>query len=86
MKTNIVWTTDSQGIQIPKALLDQSGIGGDVELVLRPGEIVIRAVSKAREGWEEAARWLGSEEIDEETREWLDAPLNSSEDEEWEWD
>ena len=85
MRTRIVAIGNSQGIRIPKPLLEQSGLVGDVVLEVRPGEIVIRAPRMPREGWEEAARLMAAEEDDEELKDWLDLP-NSWDDEEWEWE
>jgi antitoxin MazE len=51
MKARIIRIGNSQGIRIPKPLLEQSGLGEDVELEVMANQIVIRAASHAREGW-----------------------------------
>ena len=56
MKTNIVSIGNSQGIRIPKILLEQSRLSGEVELEVRGESIVIRPARKPRENWEEAFR------------------------------
>jgi antitoxin MazE len=53
-RTNIVQIGNSQGVRIPKPLLEQSGLGGDVELEVRRGEIRIRKAKRLRQGWDDA--------------------------------
>jgi antitoxin MazE len=45
---------NSQGIRIPKLLLEQSGIKEHVKIEVRDGQITIAPADRAREGWEEA--------------------------------
>ena len=52
--TRIVQIGNSQGVRIPKPLLEESGLSGDVELEVRAGEILIRAARSTRSGWDEA--------------------------------
>ena len=53
MKTRIVRIGNSQGVRIPRPLLEQSGLGDEVELEVQDGQIVIRAVQRhPRAGWE----------------------------------
>ena len=54
VKTRIIKIGNSQGIRIPKPLLEQSGLQGEVELKVEENRIVIQAVSHPRRGWEEA--------------------------------
>jgi antitoxin MazE len=60
LKTRIVRIGNSQGIRIPKPLLEQSGLGEEVELEVRSDEIVIRAASRARAGWDEAFQGMAA--------------------------
>ena len=82
MKARIVRIGNSQGIRIPKPLLEQSGLGDEVELEVLPDQIVIRAASRARAGWDEAFRAMAAEGDDE----LIDsAPPSAWDDEEWAW-
>ena len=54
VKTRIIKIGNSQGIRIPKPLLEQSGLQEEVELKVEENRIVIQAVSHPRRGWEEA--------------------------------
>jgi antitoxin MazE len=54
IQTQIVEIDNSQGIRIPKSLLEQIGISEAVEIEVHGDRIVIRAAQKPRCGWEEA--------------------------------
>jgi antitoxin MazE len=56
MRTHIVKIGNSQGIRIPKPLLDQTGIIDDVELEVEKTQIIIRPTSSPRTGWDTAFR------------------------------
>ncbi len=53
MRTNIIRIGNSQGIRIPKILLEQSHLGTEVDLEVENEKIVIRSASRTRQGWEE---------------------------------
>jgi antitoxin MazE len=61
MKTRIIKIGNSKGIRIPKALLDQSRLGEEVELRIEGEEIVIRPLNRTRGGWEEAFQRMAQE-------------------------
>jgi antitoxin MazE len=82
MKSRIIRIGNSQGIRIPKPLLDQTGLAGDVELEVRAGEIVIRPARTNRAGWSAALQSMAEAGDDE----LLEALTESEWDrEEWEW-
>jgi antitoxin MazE len=80
MKTQIIQIGNSQGIRIPKVLLEESRITGDVDVKLHPEGILIRNAQMPRAGWEDAFRTMAENEDDEliggdvstkfETKEW----------------
>lgn len=55
-KTRIVRIGNSQGIRVPKPLLDQAQLPEEVELYAEPGRLIVRAARGPRYGWAEAAR------------------------------
>jgi antitoxin MazE len=55
MKTRLIRIGNSWAVRIPKALLRQTGLAGEVQIEARGAEIVIRA-RLSREGWDEAFR------------------------------
>lgn len=65
MKTRIVRIGNSQGIRIPKPLLDQSGISDEVELKVEDDRIIIRSSARPRAGWAEAFRAMAEKGDDE---------------------
>ena len=54
MKTRIVRIGNSRGVRIPKLLLEQTGLDGEVDISVRDDGLMIRPARKAREGWEAA--------------------------------
>ncbi len=53
-KTRIVQVGNSQGIRLPKAMIELTGIKENIEIEVRDNQIVITAASKARKGWGDA--------------------------------
>jgi antitoxin MazE len=83
MKAKIVRIGNSRGIRIPKPLLEEAGLVGEVEIVVEDNALVIRPVAAAREGWAEAAREAAERGDDG----LLDEQVSTRFDiEEWEWD
>jgi antitoxin MazE len=84
MKTQIVRIGNSQGIRIPKPLLQQTGLHGEVEITAEDDTLVIRPAKKPRDGWDEAFREmarLGDDALVDDA-----LPSSSSwDEEEWEW-
>lgn len=60
MRARIIKIGNSQGIRIPKPLLEQVGIGEDVELAIENKRIIILPVSNPRESWDEAFRQMAA--------------------------
>jgi antitoxin MazE len=83
MNARIVRIGNSQGVRLPKPLLEQAGLGVDVRIHAEPGRIVIEPATKARAGWAEAARLMHERGDDE----LLDPPTPTRfDEEEWEWE
>jgi antitoxin MazE len=51
VRTHLIQIGNSQGIRIPKALIEQAHLSGDVEIVVQESQLVVRAVSRPRAGW-----------------------------------
>ena len=82
MKTQIIQIGNSQGVRIPKVLLEDSRIISDVDLELHADGILIRNAQKPRSGWDEAFKSMAENEDDE-----LAAgdPSTAFEKKEWQW-
>ena len=84
MKTHIVRIGNSQGIRIPKPLLEQTGLQGEVEITAQDGSLVIRPLKQPREDWGAAFQEMAQRGDDA----LLDAAaptLSTWDEEEWEW-
>ncbi len=82
---NLVRIGNSQGIRIPKALIEQARLEDkELKLQIVKDGLLVSPSKKPREGWKEAIEASlsvqGKEPLD---GEWLDASLVS--DHEWEW-
>jgi antitoxin MazE len=56
MKTRIVKIGNSQGVRIPKLLLERSNLAEEVELEAEDNRIIIRSTRHPRQDWERAFR------------------------------
>ena len=84
MRARIVRIGNSQGIRIPKPVLEQTRLRDEVEIKVKGDQIVLSPVSEPRAGWAEAFREMARQRDDK----ILDAPLpslTSWDVEEWEW-
>ena len=84
VRTRIVKIGNSQGIRIPKVLLEQSGLGEHVELEVQAGQIIVRVGKHPRQGWDEQFR-LMAEQGDDQLLDGDGASLSQWDEEEWEW-
>ena len=83
MKTQIVTIGNSQGVRIPKILLEQNKLKTDVELEICTDGILIRDARKVRENWDEAFK-LMAENGDDELLEFGEIS-NEFDETEWQW-
>ena len=83
IKTRIVRIGNSQGIRIPKILLDQANFGNEVELEVQENRIVIRSSKTSRHGWEEQFRMMAEQGDDQLLDEAVQ--LSSWDEEDWAW-
>jgi len=61
VKTQIIKIGNSRGIRIPKLLLDQVGLGAEVEIAVQRDQLVIRPASRPRDDWDEQFRAMAEE-------------------------
>ncbi|MGH8770209.1 MAG: AbrB/MazE/SpoVT family DNA-binding domain-containing protein [Burkholderiales bacterium] len=84
MKTRIVKIGNSQGIRIPKLLLERSNLAAEVELESADDRIIIRSARQPRQDWESAFRAMADSGEDEMLDKDLLAKTQWDEDE-WRW-
>ena len=84
VKTTILQIGDSQGILIPKHLLEQCDLQEEVELEPRGNYLIIKGLITPRTGWGEMFRQMAETGDDAMLDE--DIPLETTWDrEEWQW-
>jgi antitoxin MazE len=82
MRASLVQIGNSRGIRIPKPLLEQMGLRGEVEIEVRGEQLVIRPANHPRAGWAEAFARMTERKDDA----LLDRELPTRWDEsEWRW-
>jgi antitoxin MazE len=54
MKVSLVKIGNSQGIRIPKTLIDQCGFSDEIELEVKEDALILRPAKPSRESWDEA--------------------------------
>ncbi|MDX2452200.1 AbrB/MazE/SpoVT family DNA-binding domain-containing protein [Desulfosarcina sp.] len=65
MRARVIKIGNSQGLRIPKPILEQTGIMDDVEIEVEKNRIIIRPVKNVREGWDAAFKSMGEKGDDE---------------------
>ena len=89
MRAHIIRIGNSQGVRIPKALLEECGLNGEIEMTVKDGALVITSAAAPRRGWSEAFREMALRGDDS----LLDADslfdggtsLTTFDEESWEW-
>jgi antitoxin MazE len=84
MKTRIVSIGNSRGVRIPKPLLQEAGLEGEVEITAEKGSLVIRSVKRTREGWASAFQEM-SRRGDDALIDNVASTLSAWDKDEWEW-
>lgn len=84
VRAKVVRIGNSQGIRLPKIVLEQSGLGREVEIEVGRKRLVIQPIANPREGWDEAFRAMAKQGHDRLLDEDLTGRTSWDEDE-WEW-
>lgn len=84
MRTSIIRIGNSQGIRIPKILLQQSHLGTEVELDVEDEKIIISSASHPRQGWEDKFKLMAERGDDRMIDEGLNVQTEWDK-EEWQW-
>ena len=83
VRTRIVKIGNSQGIRIPKLLLEQSGLNAEVEVEVEGDRLVIRSAPRQRIGWDDAFAAMATCQDDTLLD---DFSTVNWDDDEWQWD
>ena len=84
MRARVVKIGNSQGVRIPKPILEQTGIKEDVELEVDKNQIIIRPVSNPRVGWDFAFKTMATKD-DDGLIPGTENISHSWDEEEWQW-
>ncbi len=84
VKARIIQIGNSQGIRIPKSILEQLGFTGEVELEVLPDQLIVRSLHQPRQQWEKYFQTMveaGDDQLFD------DEPFLQTawEESEWEW-
>lgn len=86
METKITKIGNSQGIIIPKTILEQCGLTDKVSLEVKDNHLIVsQIVVNPRQGWEEAIIAAGVDEDEDEELLMGDYLEHSWDEEEWTW-
>jgi antitoxin MazE len=83
MKAKVIRIGNSRGVRLPKGLIEEAGLGEDIEVSVEEEAIVIRPLRRPRHGWDEAFRRMGKRGDDELLD--LDQVSNNWDEAEWQW-
>ena len=83
IKTRLVKIGNSQGLRIPKLVLDQLNLSSDVELEVQDDHLIVRSSARPRADWADRFREMAERSDDQ----LLDADALPTEWEttEWQW-
>jgi antitoxin MazE len=82
MKASIIKIGNSQGIRIPKPIIEQCGFENEVELEVHDHELIIKSSRTPRQDWETAFKGMAANGDDQ----LLDSATKTKwDEEEWEW-
>jgi antitoxin MazE len=84
MRARIVRIGNSHGIRIPKPILEETGLSGEVELEVGDGQLIVRAARGPRQGWDASFREM-SERGDDRLLDAEAVQMSDSDEDEWEW-
>lgn len=84
MRSRIVKIGNSQGIRIPKPLLEEAGLHDKVEMNVRNNTIVIAPIKNQREGWARAFEKM-AKQGDDAFVDGIEITNSDWDRDEWEW-
>lgn len=64
MKTKLVRIGNSQGVRIPKPVIEEIGLSDEIEMILKDNQIILRSAEQTRKGWDSAFEKMAEENDD----------------------
>jgi len=65
MKTKLIRIGNSQGVRIPKPVIEEIGLSEEIEMILKDNQIILRSVDQTRKGWDSAFEKIAEESDDQ---------------------
>ena len=84
IKTHLVKIGNSQGVRIPKPLLEQVGLSGEVQIEVDNDRLILSSAAGSRQGWEKQFQKMALQG-DDRLVDGADLLLTSWEEKEWDW-
>ena len=84
VRTRLIKIGNSQGLRIPKVVLEQLNLSDEVELEVQENQLVVRPVLAPRSDWEEQFKAMAAEGDDRLLDEGVSS-LTTWDEKEWEW-
>ena len=84
IKSRIIKIGNSQGLRIPKVVLEQLNIRGEVEMEVQDNQLVIRSLQAPRQNWAKQFQRMAAHE-DDQLLDPVPPSLTVWDEEEWEW-
>ena len=81
MKASIIKIGNSQGLRIPKPIMEQCGFGREVELEIQGKSLIIKPATRPRQNWDKAFQKMAQKGDDK----LIALPESKWAEEEWEW-
>jgi antitoxin MazE len=82
VRSKVVKIGNSRGIRIPRAMLEQAGLAGDVEMAVEGNKLIIHPIRHSRQGWEAQFATMAEHGDD---RLFDQTPATHWEEDEWTW-
>jgi antitoxin MazE len=84
VRTRLIKIGNSQGLRIPKVILEQLNLSDEVELEVQENQLVIRSLLALRHNWDEQFQAMAASGDDQLLDEVVPT-LTTWDEEEWEW-
>ena len=68
MHANLIKIGNSQGVRLPKAVVEQAGLSENLDIEVSGQAVIIRSAKKPRENWDiaaEACHHVGDDRLDD---------------------
>ena len=65
MKTKLIRIGNSQGVRIPKPIIEEIGLSEEIEMILKDNQIILRSAEQTRKGWDSAFEKMAKEDDDQ---------------------